>query len=213
VIVRLRKGLLIATAEEGEERGTLLAWLRDYAGHAFRLREIEGGSAYFQSLGPQEAACRVPINITSKSPAPLDVISNFAETPFYLDGMTYASVEGFWQALKFPHDQDRRRVAALHGGEAKRAGDAAPALPTIVYNGEEVTVGTYAHWRLMARACAAKFKQNAQARDVLLGTGERPLEHKMRRDSRTIPGVIMAEIWMRVRHELQQAKGVNIADQ
>ena len=37
---------------------------------------------------------------------------------------------------------------------------------------------------------------------ALLGTGDRPLRHRMRKDSRTIPGVIMAEIWMRLRAEL-----------
>jgi len=37
---------------------------------------------------------------------------------------------------------------------------------------------------------------------VLLATGERPLVHHVPRDSRTIPGVIMAEIWMALRSEL-----------
>jgi hypothetical protein len=32
--------------------------------------------------------------------------------------------------------------------------------------------------------------------------GERPLTHKTRKDSRTIPGAVMADIWMRVRREL-----------
>jgi predicted NAD-dependent protein-ADP-ribosyltransferase YbiA (DUF1768 family) len=54
----------------------------------------------------------------------------------------------------------------------------------------------------MERACAAKFEQNGAARRALLSTGTRPLEHRMRRDSRTIPGAIMAEIWMRLRDRL-----------
>ena len=40
---------------------------------------------------------------------------------------------------------------------------------------------------------------------ALVGTGDRPLMHKTRRDSRTIPGVVMADIWMRIRRTL--AKG------
>ncbi|MBS0243478.1 MAG: hypothetical protein JSS20_14970, partial [Proteobacteria bacterium] len=76
---------------------------------------------------------------------------------------------------------------------------------TITYRGASVPVGTYAHWQLMARACLAKFEQNIDARAALLGTGTRPLEHRVRRDSRTIPGVIMADIWMRIRGQLTTA--------
>jgi predicted NAD-dependent protein-ADP-ribosyltransferase YbiA (DUF1768 family) len=55
----------------------------------------------------------------------------------------------------------------------------------------------------MRRACRAKFAQNEHAREALLATGERPLVHQVPRDSRTIPGVIMAEIWMALRSELR----------
>ena len=37
------------------------------------------------------------------------------------------------------------------------------------------------------RACRAKFAQNREATDALLSTGDRPLTHVVRRDSRTIP--------------------------
>jgi hypothetical protein len=30
-----------------------------------------------------------------------------------LDEQRYASIEGFWQGLKFPADDDRRRLAVL----------------------------------------------------------------------------------------------------
>jgi predicted NAD-dependent protein-ADP-ribosyltransferase YbiA (DUF1768 family) len=202
VIVRLRPGLLIATAEEGEE-SELLSWLGAHAGNVFRVSEIKGGSAFFQSLGPEDEACRTPLNITSDVPAPFNLISNFAHTPFELDGMTYASIEGFWQGLKFPDESDRRRIASLVGAEAKDAGYGAPSSDAaILYQGRTVAVGTWAHWRLMERACFAKFEQNALARDALLSTGSRPLVHQVRRDSRTIPGVIMAQIWMRIRRKL-----------
>ena len=63
-------------------------------------------------------------------------------------------------------------------------------------------VGTRDHWCLMERACAAKFTQNEVARAALRDTGSRPLEHRLRRDSRTIPGAVMADIWMRLRAKL-----------
>jgi hypothetical protein len=58
----------------------------------------------------------------------------------------------------------------------------------------------------MERACRAKFAQHSESAAALLATGTRPLVHRMRRDSRTIPGVIMAEIWMRIRQDLIQGR-------
>jgi hypothetical protein len=55
----------------------------------------------------------------------------------------------------------------------------------------------------MERACQSKFTQNDEAREALLATGRRPLQHKLRRDSKSIPGVIMADIWMRIRSKLR----------
>ena len=74
----------------------------------------------------------------------------------------------------------------------------------VAYQGQIVRVGTADHWQLMSHACWAKFTQHAEAREALLGTGDWPLTHKVRRDSRTIPGVIMAEIWMQVRRGLRK---------
>jgi len=57
----------------------------------------------------------------------------------------------------------------------------------------------------MERACRVKFEHNADASAALLSTGDRPLTHIVRRDSKTIPGVIMAQIWMRIRKDLRRA--------
>jgi hypothetical protein len=45
-----------------------------------------------------------------------------------------------------------------------------------------------------------------EAREALLSTGDRPLTHRVRRDSTTIPGAIMAEFWMRIRRSLRKAE-------
>ena len=66
----------------------------------------------------------------------LGVLSNFAATPFTLRGRRYASVEGFWQAMKYPENPDdpraqfpsitwgltRGQVEQLTAFDAKRAG-------------------------------------------------------------------------------------------
>jgi predicted NAD-dependent protein-ADP-ribosyltransferase YbiA (DUF1768 family) len=200
VKVRLKDKLLIVTAETPEEKRELAEWADGRDDHAFWMTVQDEQTVKLSDLGHRADACREPINVisTARDPA-IRLLSNFAETPFELDGRTYASVEGFWQGLKFPDAAKRREVAALAGGKARRAGDVVPQSETFVYERRTIRAGSPEHWQLMALACWAKFSQHAEARRALLATGARPLVHKTRRDSRSIPGVIMADIWMKVR--------------
>jgi predicted NAD-dependent protein-ADP-ribosyltransferase YbiA (DUF1768 family) len=203
--VRMKDGLLIVIADTPDERHDLAEWAGPVDGHVFALlRQPDGQTIRLTDLGPREQACREPINVTSRSPEPIVLISNFAQTPFDLDGQRYASVEGFWQSLKFPDPMKRHEVAALHGGEARAARFSAPDTDTFEYCGRTVRVGTADHWDLMRAACEAKFAENAAARAALLTTGSRPLTHRTRRDSRTIPGVVMSDIWMTIRGRISQ---------
>lgn len=197
--MQFRKDLIVIPASP-----ELAEWLNIYNGHVFRLRAVHG-EAHLQCLGPEEEACNTPINITSRAPGELKFISNFAETPFYLDGELFGSTEGFWQSLKFPDPEKRREIALLHGARAKDSGSHAPPADTIDYCGQRIRVGTSEHWELMERASIAKFEQNERARRALLSTGARPLVHETGPDSKTIPGVIMAAIWMRCRALWQKA--------
>jgi hypothetical protein len=79
---------------------------------------------------------------------------------------------------------------------------AAADADTFDYRGRIVRVGTADHWDLMKAACEAKFAQDVAARAALVATGSRPLTHRTRKDSRTIPGVVRAEIWMRTRRRI-----------
>jgi len=199
----IKRPVVVFVGDGAAEYATFEALLDDRRGHVFELVGNGAGALVFADLGPRAAACREPINIGSRVANPEHaIISNFAATPFVLDERPYASVEGFWQSLRFPNASDRRRVAALTAGAAKRAGDAMPWGETLVYDGQTIDVGRPPHWKLMERACEAKFRQHAEARAGLLSTGSRPLVHRMRRDSRSIPGVIMADIWMRIRASL-----------
>jgi predicted NAD-dependent protein-ADP-ribosyltransferase YbiA (DUF1768 family) len=196
--IQFRKNLAIIPKDLDPQ---LTEWLDNHGGQVFRLRAIRG-DAYFQCLGHEEEACRIPINITSSTPGELKFVSNFAATPFVLDELAYGSVEGFWQSLKFADEVKRREVAMLDGSRAKDAGGGAPPQDAIIYGETLVRVGTWDHWQLMERACVAKFEQNERARNALLSTGKRPLVHEMKNDSKTIPGVIMAAIWIRCRERL-----------
>jgi predicted NAD-dependent protein-ADP-ribosyltransferase YbiA (DUF1768 family) len=201
--VRLKDNLLIVTAESDDERRAVAEWGSRHDGHVFLLAPQDGQTFRLTDLGLRADACREPINVTSRAADPaVRLISNFGDAPFELDGQRYQSVEAFWQGLKFPDLARRREIALLHGADAKQAGFDAPAGETFEYGGRTIRIGTPDHWRLMFRACWEKFSQHPEARAALLSTGERPLLHRVRRDSRTIPGVVMADIWMSVRKGL-----------
>jgi predicted NAD-dependent protein-ADP-ribosyltransferase YbiA (DUF1768 family) len=174
----VKKDLLILAPKTDQECAELDTWKTDHAGHVFQVR-AKGRGLVFADLGPKEEACREPFNVSSTSRHPAGRwISNFAPTPFQLDGRDYACVEAFWQGLKFENESERRRLAALDGRAAKRAGEEKGYAQTIAYQGQTIFVGTWDHWRLMERACWAKFRQHDQARAALLSTGKRPLEHR-----------------------------------
>lgn len=203
--VALKVGHLVLIPDDADETATLAGWKAAHDGFVFALAANDGSGANLASLGPRAEACREPINVHSGNPDPrISIIANFAPTPFTLDGVRYACVEAFWQSLRFP-PEERPRLAALDGAAAKRASDAHPYGSHVHYRGEAIPVGTHAHWQLMRRACEAKFAQNDEARAALLETGDRPLVHRVRRDSTSIPGVVMAEIWMVLRSRLRGA--------
>jgi predicted NAD-dependent protein-ADP-ribosyltransferase YbiA (DUF1768 family) len=207
--VLLKNRLLVLVPETPEEVTRLGEWQAAQADHVLYLRSPGGEGLALHDLGPRSDACREPIQVSSRSIDPTARwIGNFAPTPFTLDSREYRCVEAFWQGLKFQNGLERRRVAELDGPAARKAGQAQPYGATVTYEGCEIPVGAWEHWELMERACWAKFTQHEEARAALLSTGDRPLQHRMRRDSRTIPGAIMAEIWMRIRRKLRQQEPV-----
>jgi predicted NAD-dependent protein-ADP-ribosyltransferase YbiA (DUF1768 family) len=204
--VILKAEALVFSPETEDEREAFAAWMESATGHVFHFAGGSPKGAALFDLGPREEACREPINIVFDETEPQwQPISNLAPTPFTLDGVEYASVEGFWQGLKFPSVEDRARLAALYGIPARKAGAGMPRSESFVYQGEVYATGGAEHRGLMRLACGAKFRQHAGAREALLSTGNRPLTHRTRRDSETIPGALMADMWMRLREELRRS--------
>lgn len=201
----LKEQLIVLVPETAEETGELQQWQLEHKAHVFCVRGAEGQSLELHDLGERAQACREPINVVSNSPDPVArMIGNFATAPFELDGRHYQSVESFWQGLKFADEAERRRLAEVEAPRARSEGDKQGYGATVSYGGQEIVVGTSAHWQLMERACCAKFEQNAAARAALLATGDRPITHIVRRDSKAIPGIVMADIWMRIRDGLRK---------
>ena len=205
--VSLKNGQIILVDDDVVEGTALMRMLRTLGGHAIDVQIRSEVYIVLQDLGRREEACREPINITRSVDPRYVAISNLHPTAFILDDEIYSSIEGFWQSLKCESLAHRRQVAALSGTDAKKAVGRGAAPPTFNYRGEIITTGTFAHWLLMERACLAKFTQNTVARAALLATGNRPLTHIVRGDSRAIPGVIMAAIWMRIREQMVSELG------
>ncbi len=193
-------GLSVETPDEQE----ICALLTLVDGHVFQLHASSERGMAFSMIGPEEDARRAALNIVQSIEPHFAPISNLAHTPFELGGQHYASIEGFWQGLKRLDPVERRAMAKLWGGEAKERGGSVDQPTEFHYLGVSIAAGSPEHWALMRDACEAKFTQHDEARVALLATGERWLTHKVRRDSRTIPGAIMADIWMRIRARLQQ---------
>jgi|SRR5689334_17365922 predicted NAD-dependent protein-ADP-ribosyltransferase YbiA (DUF1768 family) len=203
--VLLKDDVIVLIPESSDETLELDGWRAAHIGHVFCAESRNAHALELHGLGKRAEACRESVNAVSSSPDPLArMIGNFATAPFDLDGQRYLSVESFWQGLKFGSDSERRRLAQLEGPRARAEGDKQGYGSTVTYSGQEIAVGTWAHWQLMEKACRAKFAQNPEAAAALLATGNRPLTHVVRHDSKAIPGVIMAAIWMRIRKELRR---------
>lgn len=105
-------------------------------------------------------------------------LSNFSLSPFELDGVPLASVEGFIQGIKFPPGHPaRERAFASSAWEAKACGKGADKRHA--YWGEaRIDFGSDEHHRLVERALRARFAQNEGLRRVLRSTRDLEILHQ-----------------------------------
>jgi predicted NAD-dependent protein-ADP-ribosyltransferase YbiA (DUF1768 family) len=141
---------------------------------------------------PQAAA---PGEVILSKRNELGLLSNFAATPFEYRGQRYASIEGFWQMMKYPEGADdprarfpgiqwkhtRDEVAQMTAFEAKRAGDLASqnmktmGIDWVTFEGQQVEYRPEKpgeHYRLIVAATREKVRQNPEVERVLLATGD-----------------------------------------
>ena len=123
------------------------------------------------------------INIISTSSGPEAILSNFAHTPFSLDGVACASVEGFIQGLKEQGPEKQGRICQKHGFEAKRAGTRkrnrkVRESGTVWWQEQAVAFKSEEYYALIERAVRAKFELHADARKALRETAGAELTHE-----------------------------------
>ena len=139
------------------------------------------------NLNAEAAIERPRVNVISASET-TGLISNFATTPFELDGNSFASIEGFVQFIKYPPTYEGRdEIAQMVGAQARRAGHAinsenfakldAGESVVIYWQDQEIPYRSEAHFDLIERAIRAKFAANPAAAAQLLQTGDAVLHH------------------------------------
>lgn len=105
-------------------------------------------------------------------------LSNFSLTPFELDGVWLASVEGFIQGIKFPPGHPSREQAFTSSAwEAKACGKNADKQ-FVYWGGAQIEFGSEAHHCLVERALRARFAQHEGLRRLLESTQGLEIEHQ-----------------------------------
>lgn len=149
------------------------------------------------------------LNVFSKSSEPLArALSNFAHTPFELDGVQYASVEAFYQSLKFEDPYKRAEIALLWGNYAKAAAKKAEPAKHTTYMGTTISLGSDEHYALLERAIRAKLEQNPVIMRVFSESKSRPIVHetgmkmKPQTDNSPFPSHVFTRLLTEIRDSL-----------
>ena len=161
-----------------------------YPSHWWEPAPREGAPSW--EILPQEAG---PGEVILSKRNELGLLSNFAATPFEFRGRRYASLEGFWQMMKYPEsaadpraafpglrwDYTRDQVAELTAFEAKKAGTLAGenmkkmGITWVTFEGKQIEYRPAEpgeHYRLIVAATWEKVRQNPEVKKVLLSTGD-----------------------------------------
>jgi predicted NAD-dependent protein-ADP-ribosyltransferase YbiA (DUF1768 family) len=185
---------------------------------------VETPNEPFWEIFPHEAG-RGEVILSKRNE--LGILSNFAATPFELDGKRYASVEGFWQMMLYPEGPDderakdkrvtwkytREQVAQMTAFEAKAVGTLAEenmktlGIDWVTYNGKRFPYHSQTpgeHYRLIVTAMRAKLEQNPEVKRILLATGDLILKPDHQGEENPPPEWKYYEIWMLLRSELQK---------
>jgi predicted NAD-dependent protein-ADP-ribosyltransferase YbiA (DUF1768 family) len=133
-------------------------------------------------------------------------LSNFGLSPFVLDGMLFASVEGFVQGIKFPESDPRREAAfASSGWSAKHLGDTADRSGAY-WGGVCLPYGSPDHHRLIERAIRARIAQSKGLQEALKSTADAALVHDTgvgaESPTTSLPASVFCRILTEIRWEL-----------
>jgi len=176
---------------------------------------------------PPQAARRDLGEVILSKRTELGIFSNLSEAHFVLDGQKYSSIEGLWQGMKYPeNNQDERlkdpniiwpytreQVYKMSGFEAKKAGDLANenmkklGIKWITYQGEKIEYnsdsGQIKHYNIIYKASLEKVKQNENIKNLLLQTKSLKFKPDHTQQPNPKPAYLYFDIYMRIRNEIK----------
>jgi predicted NAD-dependent protein-ADP-ribosyltransferase YbiA (DUF1768 family) len=191
-----------------------------YPAHWWTPVSKEGAPSW--EIFPQEAGAGEVI-LSKRNE--LGLLSNFAATPFTFRDRRYASLEGFWQMMKYPENRKdprakfpglewkftRQEVANMVSFAAKDAGTLADqnmkkmGITWVSFAGEHFEYRPERpgkHYRLIVAATRAKVDQNPEVKRVLLATGGLILKPDHRQGPNPPAAWRYYDILMQIRREL-----------
>lgn len=200
----------------------LLAARTNYPAHWWTPVPTNGAPSW--EILPQAAA---PGEVILSKRHELGLLSNFAPTPFWFHGRRYASLEGFWQMMKYPESSadpraifpgltwayTRDQVAQFTAFEAKKAGDLAGAnmktmgIGWVTFEGRQMEYRAAGHgefYQLIVAATREKVRQNPEVQKVLLATGDLILKPDHHQEIDAPAAWHYFEILTKIRTELQK---------
>lgn len=200
-----------------------------YPAHWWTPIAKEGAPSW--EILPQEAG---PGEVILSKRNELGLLSNFAATPFVYEGKRYASLEGFWQMMKYPEGPNderakfpglewkytREQVGQLTSFEAKNAGMLADVnmkklgITWVTFAGKQFEYKPEKpgeHYRLIVAVTREKVRQNPEVRKVLLATGDLILKPDHHQGSNPPPAWRYYEILTQIRTELQKQATRSVA--
>ncbi len=193
-----------------------------YPAHWWTPVSKEGAPSW--EIFPQEAG---PGEVILSKRNELGLLSNFAATPFVFKGKRYASLEGFWQMMKYPESPTdprakfaglewkftREQVSQLTSFEAKAAGTLADqnmkkmGITWVSFAGKHFEYRPPKpgeHYRLIVAATRAKVDQNPEVKKVLLATGDLILKADHHQEPNAPAAWRYYEILTRIRRDLKK---------
>jgi predicted NAD-dependent protein-ADP-ribosyltransferase YbiA (DUF1768 family) len=150
-------------------------------------------------------------NIAWNSKNPIESwLSNLSYDPFTFNWVHYASIEAFWQSLKFSQwSEEWQECILLHWLKAKKYWDKVERREKFIYNWKEYIVWSLEHQNLMKEALREQLRQKPNKLKLLLDTWNTKLIHQPLKkdwtpypDSTNIPWEVFSKFLTELREEL-----------
>ncbi|WP_196229761.1 hypothetical protein [Teredinibacter turnerae] len=146
-------------------------------------------------------------------PWPGSILSNFASTPFEIEGVSCSCSESFIQSLKCEDIDEQRKFVSLSGQEAWESGskltDYIFRKRKIWWLGKAMELHSLEHFALVKRGLYAKFSQSTVAREALLESGDAILTHEYGQkpgQNQSLPVEVFCQIVTDIRTQIKNEK-------